>query len=70
MNKKLYLATMRWPENNEPICIGRNKEKVKRAALLILKDEYGEGNVDRLAAFCSMPITGNDIEFFELPLIE
>lgn len=68
--KKLHLATMRWPEYNEPICIGQNKYKVKVAALAILRTEHGHGDVPRPAAMCSVPIKGSDIEIFELPLIE
>lgn len=67
---RLYLAQMKWCEWEQPVCIGRNKQKVARAALKILKQENGEGPVNRGAAMCSAPITIDDIEILEIPVIE
>lgn len=61
---------MKWCEREEPVCIGRNKRKVARAALEILKRENGTGPVSRGAAMCFIPITMNDIEIVEIPVIE
>ena len=65
-----YLAQMKWCERTQSICIGKNKIKVKRAALKMLKDEHGTGPVSRGAALCSEPIVGDDVEIVLIPVIE
>lgn len=37
--KKIHIASTTW---NELICVGPNKKQVKKAALQILKERYGE----------------------------
>ena len=67
---KIYLAQMQWCEREEPIIAGSNKRKLISEALKILKVEHGTGPVCRGAAMCSHPITANDIEIVEIPLMQ
>lgn len=67
--KTIKLATMRWPEYDEPICAGTNKEKLVTEAVKILKKEHGLGPVPRQMAMCSVPIQRNDINIWEIPFI-
>jgi hypothetical protein len=39
--KKMYLAQMQWCEREEPICVGSNKNKLKKESLRILKEVHG-----------------------------
>lgn len=66
---KIYLAQMQWCEREEPIIAGTSKRKVLRAALKILKKEYGKGAIDRGGAMCQVPITADDVEIVELPFL-
>jgi hypothetical protein len=68
--KKIYLAQMMWCEAQEPICAGANKKRVAREAYRILKERYGDEHVSRGMAMCHAPITHNDIEVREIPLVE
>lgn len=65
--KKIYLASMIWPEAYEPICVGTNKKKITTEAVRILKEYHGNGPVERPQAFCSVPIRKNDIDIQEIP---
>lgn len=65
----LYLVSMRWSENEEPICAGRSLKRTKRGALKILRDREGKGNVDRGSAMCSVPIMKDDLVVEEIPII-
>lgn len=67
--KNLYLAQMKWCEREQPICVGKNKKKVSKEALRILKEKNGHGLVWRGQAGCSVKITYDDIEILSLPLI-
>lgn len=65
----MYLAQMQWCEREEPICVGTNKNKLKKEALRILKEIHGTGPVDRGRAGCSVPITGDDVLIEEIRAI-
>lgn len=67
--KKMYLAQMQWCEREEPICVGSNKNKLKKETLRILKEVHGTGPVDRGMAGCSVPITGDDILIEEIKTV-
>lgn len=60
---------MKWAGSNEPICVGTNRKKTLSAALKIMKEEHGMGPVDRGAAFCSAPITYDDIDISTIKVI-
>ena len=65
--KHIWLASMVWPERLEAICVGTNKRKTMKEALLILKEIHGKGEVDRPRAMCSIKLTYDDIEMEKLP---
>lgn len=67
---KTYLAQMLWCEIKEPICIGKNKKRVKSEALKILKKLHGNKSIDRGQAMCSAKISGSDIEVCEIKVID
>lgn len=61
---------MMWCEREEPIVAGTNKRKLISEALKILKAEHGTGPVCRGQAMCALPITADDIEIVEIPLMK
>lgn len=61
---------MQWCEREEPIIAGTNKRKLLSEALRMLKEKHGTGPVDRGAAMCQIPITADDIEIVEIPLLQ
>ena len=67
--KTLTLVTMRWPEYDEPICLGTNKRKISTEALRLLRKEHGTGPVLRPAAMCSAPIRHDDLRYWKLPVV-
>jgi len=68
--KKIYLAQMMWCEREQPIIAGTNKRKLISEALKILKAEHGTGPVCRGQAMCALPITADDIEIVEVPMMQ
>jgi len=65
----LYLASMRWPGQLEPVCVGTNKKKLVKGAVRLLRKEHGDGPVVRPGAMCSAPIQYDDIEVERLPYL-
>ena len=65
----MYLASMIWPVGNEPICVGKNRQKTVMTALKILREHYGSGVVVRPKAMCSVPIEQNDICVDIIPVV-
>ncbi len=68
--KTIYLAQMMWCEREQPIVAGTNKRKLISEALKILKAEHGTGAVCRGQAMCALPITADDIEIVEIPIMQ
>lgn len=68
--KTIYLAQMMWCEREQPIIVGTNKRKLISEALKILKAEYGTGPIFRGRAMCALPITADDIEIVEVPMMQ
>jgi hypothetical protein len=68
--RKIYLAQMMWCEREEPIIAGTNKRKLISEALKILKAEHSTDPVCRGQAMCSLPITADDIEIIEIPIMQ
>lgn len=66
---KYYLAQMKWCEHEEPICVGTNKKTLLKHAVAKMKQEHGNGPVDRGMAGCSLPITYDDIEISEIEML-
>ena len=58
---------MIWPRGLEAICVGTNKKKTSKEALLILKEEHGRGLVLRPGTMCSAKLVYDDIEMERLP---
>jgi hypothetical protein len=66
----IYVASMKWAEKNEPICAGTNQQKVRKAALDLLRHYHGYGAIDRGSAFCAAKITKDDIDIDALPIVK
>ena len=61
---------MMWCEREQPIIAGTNRRKLISEALKILKAEHGTGPVCRGQAMCALPITADDIEIVEVPMMQ
>ena len=68
--KTIYLAQIKWCEREQTIVAGTNKRKLISEALKILKAEHGTGPVCRGQAMCALPITADDIEIVEVPMMQ
>ena len=62
----MYLASFVWPKFNEPLCVGKNKQKLLKAACDKAKEKYGIGLVERPGAMCSAKIQQDDIAIEEI----
>jgi len=65
----MYLASMVCPVGNEPICVGKNRQKTVKTALKMLREHYGNGVVVRPKAMCSAPIRRDDICVDIIPVV-
>ena len=68
--KTIYLAQIMWCEREQTIVAGTNKRKLISEALKILKAEHGTEPVCRGQAMCALPITADDIEIVEVPMMQ
>ena len=67
---KYYQAYFIWPTEDEPLCIGKNKERTRQRAFKKAKRIYGTGYVDRPLAMCSAKIQKNDIGIEEIEFVQ
>lgn len=66
----MYLASFIWPRFHEPLCVGSNKRKLKKAAYEKAKEKHGKGLVQRPGAMCSAKIQLDDILIEEIEVVD